>query len=343
MTRSVPITTAVSDDDLVRVVDTWLAREGRRTSVVALRRRSWEYATSALLELVTTTEDDGTERHLVLKHLGRHTLTEKARRAKPSFAIDPQREIEVYRRILAPLHVGPGLVGFSISPQRGPHWLLIEHVPGFRLSEAGEVGVWMAVARWLGALHQRLATFDSQQSREQARLIEYDRRWYTAWLNRALRFFAAEDPSQSRRSRDALKWLAARYERVIERLTSIPSTVIHGEFYPENIVVAGTADSPLVCPVDWEMTAIGPGIIDLAALTSGQWSEEHRRAVMAAYAAGSALRAGTTLDELAESVEYANIHLAVQWLGWFGRRRTQPAHAQDWLADAVGRAEALRL
>ena len=120
----------------------------------------------------------------------------------------------------------------------------------------------------------------------------------------------------------------------------LPKPVLHPD--PENILVAGTADSPLVCPVDWEMTAIGPGIVDLAALTSGQWRDEDRREVIAAYVAGSGSR-GATLDEVTETVEFANIHLAIQWLGWFGRRHTHAGHARDWLTDAVDRAEALRL
>jgi thiamine kinase-like enzyme len=34
-----------------------------------------------------------------------------------------------------------------------------------------------------------------------------------------------------------------------------------------------------VCPVDWEMAAVGPGLIDLAALTAGWWTAHDSRAV----------------------------------------------------------------
>lgn len=343
MTHTVPIANDVTDGDIVRAIQAWLARQHRYGSVVGLRRRPWEYATSAALELVTAVLKDGSERELVLKHLGPRHVSEKSRRVKPSFVVDPQREIEVYRRLLAPLQVGPRLVGFTISPQTGIYWLLIEHVHGHPLYEAGELATWAAVARWLGALHERLATLDSQPLRQEARLIEYDREWYTVWLKRALRFFASGDPSHSRRSRAALRWLADRYDKVVDHLMSLPATIVHGEFYPSNVLVAGTPDSPVVYPIDWETTSIGPGIIDLAALTSGEWREQDRRAVITAYLSCSAVRVRATLDEVAQSVEYAHIHLAIQWLGWFGRRQAPAAHARDWLADAADRAEALRL
>ena len=308
-----------------------------------MHRRPWEYATSAAAELVSVVMDDETQCAFVLKHLGPQNMSEGARRAKPSFVVDPQREIEVYRRVLAPLDVGPALIGFQISPQTGIYWLLIEHVQGPRLFEVGERERWAAVARWLGGLHQRLATLDRDRIRREARLIEYDREWYTVWLHRALQFFASSDPPHSRHGRAALRWLADRYDKIVERLTSLPPAIIHGEFYPANVLVGATAGDADVYPVDWEMTSIGPPIIDLAALTSGAWPEPDRRAVIAAYVAGSGSRVDAILDEVMESVEYARIHLAVQWLGWFGRRQAPAEHAHDWLADATERAEALNL
>jgi hypothetical protein len=323
-------------------IDAWLAQEYRGRTVVALRRRPWEYATSAALELLTAVLDDGTERSFVLKHLGPEEFSEQVRRAKPSFVIDPQREIEVYRLLLAPLRVGPRLVGSRVAPNNGIYWLLVEYVDGHRLHEIGELSTWVAVARWLGSLHARLADVD-RSMREQARLIQYDRAWYTVWLNRALRFFASDDPPRSRRRGNALRWLATRYDKVIDHLTSLPQTVIHGEFYPSNVLVPGSPEKPMVYPIDWETTAVGPGIIDLAALTSGDWDAQNRCDMIPPYLAGLGPHTDRTLDSVFEDLEYAHIHLAVQWLGWFGRRRPPANHAHDWLAEAVERAEALGL
>ena len=49
------------------------------------------------------------------------------------------------------------------------------------------------------------------------------------------------------------------------------------------------------------------------------------------------------LAELTDAVNCAQISLAVQWLGWFGRRRAPAVHTRNWLAEATQRAEMLRL
>ena len=43
--------------------------------------------------------------------------------------------------------------------------------------------------------------------------------------------------------------------------------MIHGEYYPNNILLCDRQ----VHAVDWEAAALGPGVIDLAALTEGSW------------------------------------------------------------------------
>ncbi len=341
MSGGAPIAVDVEDADIAHAVDEWLAGGHRDASVVRLLRRPWEYTTSAPLELVTAVTDDGSEHDLVLKHLGRRHVTEQVRRVKPSFVADSRREIEVYRRLLAPLRIGATLVGSMIAPQTDTCWLLLKHVRGSRLDEVAAPATWAATAHWLGTLHARMGTIDSAALRHGARFIECDRDWYRVWMNRALRFFAADGPSGSRHDGKALRWLAGRYDTVIDHLLSLPSTLIHGEFYPSNVIMTGAPDSLVPCPIDWETASVGPGVLDLAALTAGGWREQDRHDMTAAYLAGSGTR--VPLDDLSESAQYAHIHLAVQWLGWFGRRRAPAAHARDWLGDAIDRAEALNL
>src|SRR5687768_17096903 len=331
MTAAAPRPMNVSDDELIRSIEGTLAEDARPASLVTLRRRPWEYTTSCAIELVTAVLDDGSSQDFVLKHLGWRGASDRARRAKPAFVLDPQREVEVYRNLLSPLHVGPRLIGWTVSPETDTYWLLLERVTGRPLYEAGGLERWAAVAAWLRALHNRLAEFDVDRLRSQVPLITYDYEWYTQWMNRALRFFADADPVDSRRSRSALQWLAGRYDRIVERLLSLPRGIIHGEFYPSNVLVTETADDLSVWPIDWEMTSIGPGIIDLAALTAGGWRDDERYALVAAYVDGSGPGAAD-VNQVAESVMYAQVHLAVQWLGWFGRRQPTPAHARDWLS-----------
>ena len=63
----------------------------------------------------------------------------------------------------------------------------------------------------------------------------------------------------------------------------MPRTVIHGEFYASNVLVAEGPAGTRVAPVDWELAAVAPGAVDLAALVSGDWPEADREEIVAAY------------------------------------------------------------
>src|SRR5262249_56494052 len=102
--------------------------------------------------------------------------------------------------------------------------------------------------------------------------------FYRQWLERA-RTFA----SRAGGARQKLDWLEGRYESVIERLAALPATVIHGEFYASNVLVQQTMAGLRVCPVDWEMAAVGPGLVGLAALTAGKWAGPTQARLAATY------------------------------------------------------------
>ena len=55
-----------------------------------------------------------------------------------------------------------------------------------------------------------------------------------------------------------------------------PRTLAHGSYRPENILVARTASTVRICPVDWELAACGATLFDLAFLTDAadpSWHE----------------------------------------------------------------------
>jgi hypothetical protein len=56
---------------------------------------------------------------------------------------------------------------------------------------------------------------------------------------------------------------------VVDTLSNAPRTLIHGELYPQNVLVNDLG--PVV--IDWESAGVGPGVFDLAVLTQGSWDE----------------------------------------------------------------------
>ena len=61
-------------------------------------------------------------------------------------------------------------------------------------------------------------------------------------------------------------------------LISEPQTIIHGEYYPANILIKDGA----IYPIDWESAAVGPGEIDLATLIEG-WDQKLAEEAKQAY------------------------------------------------------------
>ena len=314
-----------------------LLREAGAGLPRTIARRPYEYRTSFPLELLELTLEGGASLRLLFKQLDWDTLGDEARLAKPKFLHDPLREAAVYGSVLAAAPSGPPRhYGSAVDPERGRHWLFVEWVDGRELFQVGDRALWKAAAAWLGAMHRQLGE-ELDRHRASGRLLEYDGAHYRCWIERARRF--ARAPGQPRSRGRSVDSLLARYEPAIEELLAIPKTVIHGEFYASNVLVAGDAGSPRVCPVDWELAAAAPGSIDLAALVSGGWSDEDREALVSAYRA--ALGPGSFTER---RLDLARLHLAVQWLGWAGPGWSPPAgQRQDWLGQALALAERLGL
>lgn len=316
---------APADAELRDGLERALAEVGRPAPSRVVRQPS-EYRTSFPLEQLDVTLVDGERLRLAFKQLDWSRLDEEAKLAKPDFLHDPAREPAVYASLLAPADLGVAdYCGALVEPEAGRHWLFLEWVDGRELYQVGDLELWAEAARWLGALHSR---YRDEIGIARLPLVEYDEAYYRRWLQRARRFAAGEREARS------LEWLGERYEAVVEGLLSLPTTFLHGEFYASNVLVAGSAGACRVAPVDWELAARGPGLVDLAALVSGGWGEGDRESIVAAYRSAAA-------DSFSpRQLDLARLHLAVQWLGWAPPEWVPPeGQRHDWLAEAIALAE----
>jgi thiamine kinase-like enzyme len=310
--------------------------------------------------------DDGTVLQLLFKDLNWQALPPHVRQVKPAFLYDPLREIEVYRTILAPLRLGTAICygaeargGQGETKNRG--WLFLEKVTGLEMYQVGQFEIWAQVARWLAGLHTRFADLPDLAVRAaSAHLLVYNAAYYRVWMRRAAEFLSVRiekstAASEVRGIKELLQWLANRHEWVVERLAALPATFIHGEFYASNILVQKTEPSescgdfgsvPVsgslrICPVDWEMAGLGPGLIDLAALISGKWTAEQKRALALEYYAAlpptGAWAAGP--DDFLAALDWCRLHNAVQWLGWSPDWSPPPEQAWNWWEEALELAE----
>ena len=285
---------------------------------VTIEHRPYPFRTSFALAEVDLWFADGTDLRLLAKNVSRDSLDGAAADAKPEWVHDARREIAVYERILSRSDLGTPRVYGAAGP-----WLLLEKLDAVELWQVGDVELWEEAARWLARMHERLREAWSPY------LLAHDAPFLHGWLERAREFVGGA----------VLDRVAAHYHALVRELLSFPQTFVHGEFYPSNVLVGATEGGVRISPVDWEMAGRGPGLLDLAALTTGGWSHEVVRRIAAAYEG----RAGEPSGELMNALDLCRLHLAVQWLGWSPNWSPPPEHAQDWLAELTRLADKLGL
>lgn len=349
--KSLPLPTAVKTsppretraESVHRSLETALAAHfGRPRRIIRLDRCASPYSTSFALEDLDIELDGGEALELVWKDLSWRSLRPQARKIRPRIVYDPRREMWVYESVLSKLNLGtPTFFGRVTDESRGRYWLFIERVAAAKLCHTGEFAAWKRAARWLAKFH---SVVDPRKlSGVETPLLRYDGSFYATWLRRAMAFlFNRSDVSPTELDRFAR--LADRYQPVISRLMALEPAFIHGEFYASNILVQRRNRSWRICPIDWEMAAIGPRLMDLAALTSGNWTDDQRKKMVNAYRDGWSERgAGPATSKLSESLDYCRLHLAVQWLGWAKDWSPPADQARNWLSEALAISDRLGL
>ena len=261
-------------------------------------RAPYAYSTSWALEEVELVGRDGHALHVLVKRL------DEAPATKPRDVVDREREIQAYA-----LLEGRGL-GTPRCYASGRWWLIIEKVSGVELWQRGDLEAWRAAASWAATLHRAF----SGTPIEASALLRHDEAFYRRVIERA----------RARRGPELTPFLVAA-DVAVRRLIRLPSTLVHGELYPSNVLVAPGR----VAVVDWEMAALGPGVLDIAALMTG-WDPDAQRALLEAYG-----------DPYPADVAAAQFILAHQWLGWHDDWEPPLEHRRDWLAEARAAAEML--
>lgn len=297
---------ALDDADLLARLD----RALRPRSIVDVDRSPFAYATSAPLERLRITLDDGGDRHYILKHLGHEHLMGEAPKAKDAAVHDPSRELAAYLLLRDESSLPRLLLHAADAASQDPV-IVIEHVDGSPLWQHGEIAVWEGVAAWLGGFHRRQ---EARSLPPGSPLLDYCGDF----------FRARRSPGLPRHLRDA-------HDEALLLLDAPPRSIVHGDLYPQNIIVARRGRRLRVAPVDWEMAGVGHPLLDLAALTSGSWEDEPRQRMEAAYA-----RAWGAMTDRAfrRTLLAARLVVAIRWVDWGDGWNAPVEHAHDWAAAA---------
>src|SRR5262249_29077945 len=149
---------------------------------------------------------------------------------------------------------------------------------------------------------------------QRAPLVHYGAEYFDQWFKRLQHF--VEQGQLPRGAEALLPRLQEHYGDMVRMLCKLPKSLLHGEFYASNVLVERKPTGWPTWPGDWEMAAVGPGLLDLAALTAGKWSEVHRKAIALAY--WEELPGETRQDsaEFFRDLDLCRLFLGVQWLAW---------------------------
>ena len=230
---------------------------GRESPIVGFEREPSPATTSYESEVLSVTLACGEGFSLFLKDFGHSRLP------KDALGERRERELGVYRDLIGRAGVGTArYYGALWNERRRRYWLLLELVEGVELRSC-DVELWPLAAGWLGRMQGYFAHLglDGRYDFLQRHDADFFRSRGRRAVNSAARF-SAELAGR-------LTKVVDRYERLIDVMASQPQTLVHGAYRPGNILMDTRRSPPRICPVDWELAAIGSPLYDLAFFSDG--------------------------------------------------------------------------
>lgn len=239
-------------------------------------------------------------------------------------------EARVYLEVLGPGgYSTPEVVVVYCPSDRTDTWLLLEFLPNaMRVSKSTDPGAMPAAAEWIGRFHRSTSEADVPEF-----VRRYDRDYYLGWVERTNARVARHGQAGEWWSR-----VLRRFEQHLDLLVNPGQSLLHGEYYPKNVLWT----SERVSPVDWESTAIGPGSIDLACLVD-EWPRDVVQRCLQAYVWGR-WSEDSVPGWFEEQRRLAELYLQFRWLGEQTDDMSRPLsrHARGrvlrirWLGEQLG-------
>jgi hypothetical protein len=210
-------------------------------------------------------------------------------------------------------------LGFVLDEETGVEMLVLEYLEGFGRIAKYQPRSLPRAAAWVGAFHA-----EHDGAHDVPGLNRYELDYFLGWATRAREWSAGPDLPSPHLTR-----LVELYTEAAIALVSGPQTVIHGELYPNNVLIRDAR----IYPVDWEWAAVSSGEIDLAALTEGRWDVAIVEGCVEAYCA--ARWPDGTDPGFERRLEAARAYLHMRSLG--GRPGRAGTEATTWRWSALAR------
>jgi hypothetical protein len=285
--------------DLEAGLQSVLLRKGMKGKVTVRERRPNVYKSSFPSEIVTCTTSDTRTLQLFLKYYDGKSFRDVGHGHRGGV----EYEAMIYRYILSnALMSSVQFYGTYQDPDKGSTWLVLEYLDrSMRVGRVPDQKAVIDAASWIGKFHR--SNEAGLSGAGFPFLITYDRDYYEGWAHRTLEYSA---PLHKR-----FPWLETvcnQYRELVPLFMSSPATVIHGEYYQNNILF----HEGIVYPVDWESAAAAQGEIDLACFMDG-WSDDMFQDCKDAYT--QARWPDGPPFNVEQTIDIARLYVQFRWLG----------------------------
>lgn len=286
--------------------------EGNENEITIVDRQFNPYYSSFPSEIVTCRLADGRKMKFFCKYENGCLRQGDVNRGGIEY------EARVYTEVLQPLSINkPKFYGLYSDSANNVKWLLIEyldHAGGGKNTEQLKT----AACR-IGHFHK--ITEKSLSNINTKILRKHDGEYYLNYLRSASDLTSSSYPNYP-----WLKILFARSETLVDLLTAMPPTVIHGEYYSKNFLVYNQN----IYPIDWESAALGVGETDLAALTDGRDLNITRQCKLAYQ------KARWCKEEPPENFPFLFDVVCLYWqFRWLGDAHISPDNRAEWRFDVL--------
>jgi hypothetical protein len=174
-----------------------------------------------------------------------------------------RREVSFYRCLgeQIPIEI-PRLV----TAQADGEWMIFEHVQASKDTDRWEADQYLVAIENLVTLHDRFWSLDEDLEiynwlgRPLTRDFEIYKQAASTGIEHLFNRVALPIFSQKPAYLNMLEELVTQAEAIVHALKNLPSTLIHGDYWPGNLLTPSTGK---MVAYDWQHVSIAPGILDL--------------------------------------------------------------------------------
>ena len=279
---------------LLRSLSSLLSENGISfNSIKIIHRKSCIYVSTFPSEIIKC-ELDSREVTLFCKYLNGLGPNNNGHRGGVEY------EARVYNEILRETYLSSvRFYGVGRIKSYGEIWMVLEYKKdGVRLDLHPDINIIEKAVEWIAKFHLL------NESNTPSFLTLYNELYYSVWVKKVENFC---------NSHNIYSWLfdaCSFFKNNIKILTECPTTLIHGEYYPNNILI----EDGIVYPIDWESAAIGVGEIDLASILEG-WDDASISQAIKTYTSNRWPNGNFYQEEFKKRFLMAQIYFHLRWLG----------------------------